>query len=929
MSATAPPSLYRSSFSCRHGPSIPHTPSIPRTAHCLQTYATASRGVRKGKSSVSITRAVAEEGGGAAPPPRAAGEQDESVSAARAAVDADSRIQTVELHEEASESYLAYAMSVIVGRALPDVRDGLKPVHRRILYSMHDLGLSSKKPFRKCARVVGEVLGKYHPHGDSAVYDALVRMAQDFSLRSPLINGHGNFGSLDADPPAAMRYTECKLTALSESMLLSDMDQSTVDFVDNFDASVQEPTVLPARLPHLLINGSQGIAVGMATKIPPHNLGEVVDALVALIRNPNATVQELMEHCPGPDFPTGGSILAADELLPVYQSGHGSLTLRGQARVEEMPSNRSMIVITEVPYQANKATLVETIANMVNSKTLEGVSDIRDESDRTGVRVVIEIKRGSSPQIVLNNLYKYTALQQRFSCNFVGLVNQKPQDLNLRAFLQVFLTFRCDVVERRARCHLERAEQKHHLVEGLLAAMRSLDEVVETIRKAADSLSAGKALQSGYGLTAVQADAVLAMPLRRLTSLEGEKLEGEHRSLGAEIDVLQGILRSKERVLEIVEREALELKEQFGTPRRTRLESEAAKNLADVDVIPNEDALILLSEKGYVKRMAVGTFSPQRKGGTGKSGGKLKSNDTLSQFLSCRTHDTLLFFSDRGIAYSLGAHQIPEASRLASGHPIRQLLPLQAEEMVTSMVPVSDFQGQGQEHLIMCTTNGLAKRVALSLFASVRKSGIVAIQLDEGAELGWVRLASEKDSVFVASAHCFTNHFLCGKLRPASRLTRGVKVLKLKEGDAVAAMDILPAGRDEHEAAAAAAAGEDNGAAGGGVGPCLLLITKLGLGKRVLADSFNVKNRGGQGVIACKLNEGDALIGMRVIASTGTDEEVVLGSHTGKVNRFKLADVSVQSRTARGIRVMKLDEDDFVKAVAVVPQSNIESDSEE
>eukprot|EP00850_Spirogloea_muscicola_P021559 SM000253S09048 [mRNA] locus=s253:104707:113051:- [translate_table: standard] len=857
--------------------------------------------------------AAAAMNGGASSGAAARDEEDEEVTGVAAAASAaDTRVQGVELHVEASESYVSYAMSVIVGRALPDVRDGLKPVHRRILYAMHELGLSSKKPFRKCARVVGEVLGKYHPHGDSAVYEALVRMAQSFSLRSPLVNGHGNFGSLDDDPPAAMRYTECRLQVadepLAESMLLADIAMSTVNFTPNFDGSVEEPVVLPARLPNLLINGSQGIAVGMATSIPPHNLGEVVDALCALIDNPNATVQELMEFCPAPDFPTGGQIMGTDSLLSVYSTGHGSITVRGKAHIEQVGNgrtSRSVIIINEIPYQASKANLVERIADLVNSKQLEGVSDIRDESDRSGTRVVVEVKRGAMAPVLLNNLYKLTTLQTRFNCNMVGLINSEPRELSLKDFLKTFLDFRCDVVKRRAEHHLKHAQDRDNIVQGLLVALDNLDSVVAHIRAAQDSAGASAVLQREYALNGAQCDAVLGMPLRRLTALESKKFLEEHERLAHEIDHLKNLLSDHRRVLQVVEKEALALKKEFHTPRRTELISQQGE-IREVDVVPNDEILVTLSERGYVKRMQSDSFAAQNRKTIGKSLGKLRENDAMAKCFICRSHDHVLFFSDRGVVYSLRAYQLPEGSRLSTGSPLIQILPLVEQEKITSVLPVKEFLED--QYLVMLTVNGYIKRTSLSAFSS-----------EPGDELRWVRLAMEADSLVVASQQGNIIRYLSDQLRPVKRVTRGVRAMSLHDGDKIAAMDIIPA----------SAMQSDGGA------PCLLVVTESGYGKRVPVDSFSNQQRGGKGVIGTKfaLND-DTVVAVRIVGSARDDsegeEDVVFGSEAGRMARLRVRDIPIQkTRAARGVLLMKLDEGDKVTAVSIIPAGDlVEEDSQ-
>ncbi|XP_038980754.1 DNA gyrase subunit A, chloroplastic/mitochondrial-like isoform X1 [Phoenix dactylifera] len=559
----------------------------------------------------------------------------------------DGRIVPAELHKEATEAYMAYAMSVLLGRALPDVRDGLKPVHRRILFAMHELGLSSRKPFKKCARVVGEVLGKYHPHGDTAVYESLVRMAQDFSMRCPLIRGHGNFGSIDADPPAAMRYTECRLDALTEAMLLTDLELNTVDFVPNFDNSQKEPSLLPARIPILLLNGSSGIAVGMATNIPPHNLGELVDALSALIHNPEATLQELLEYMPGPDFPTGGMIMGNAGILEAYRTGRGRIIVRGKTDMEVLDekTKRTAIIIKEIPYQTNKSALVEKIAELVEDKILEGISDIRDESDRSGMRIVIELKRGSDPAIVLNNLFRLTALQSSFSCNMVGILDGEPKLMGLKELLQAFLDFRCSIIERRARFKLSQAQERKHIIEGIIVGLDNLDAVINIIKETSSNAIAKAALMKAYCLSEKQAEALLDITLRKLTLLERKKFIDEAESLSAQISKLNELLSSKKLMFQLIEQEAVELRNKFGTPRRSSLEDAGSSQLEEIDVIPNEEMLLSLSEKGYVKRMKSNTFNLQHRGTIGKSVGTMRLNDTMSDFIVCHTHDHILYFS--------------------------------------------------------------------------------------------------------------------------------------------------------------------------------------------------------------------------------------------------------------------------------------------
>jgi len=617
--------------------------------------------------------------------------------------DKDRIIQT-DLRNEMSRSYLEYAMSVIVGRALPDARDGLKPVHRRILYAMYELGLTSGRPYRKCARVVGEVLGKYHPHGDTAVYDALVRMAQDFSMRMPLIDGHGNFGSVDNDPPAAMRYTESRLQSLTDESLLEDIESETVDFADNFDGSQQEPTVLPARIPQLLLNGSSGIAVGMATNIPPHNLGELINGLKSIINNPSLEDRELFEIIKGPDFPTGGQILGRDGIRETFKTGRGSITMRGVASIEQIKSSgraeKDAVIITELPFQTNKAALIERIADLVNEKKLEGISDIRDESDRDGMRIVIELKRDAYPQVVLNNLFKLTPLQNNFSANILALVKGEPTSLSLRKMLDVFLDFRMETIRRRTGFLLKKAEERDHIVKGLLLALGSMDEIINLIRSAKDTVSAREKLQTDHELSATQAEAILQMQLRRLTALEADKIKGEHDELTRKINSYQQILNSKERIFEIILEELNKIDERFSSPRKTEI-LDLGGCLDDIDLIANDRSVVLLTEAGYLKRMPVNEFESTSRGSRGKAGTKTQEDDEVKLFISCNDHDTLLLFSDRGVSYALPAYRVPMSSRTAKGTPSVQLLPIPREEKITSLVAVDSFDNDC--YLLMLT----------------------------------------------------------------------------------------------------------------------------------------------------------------------------------------------------------------------------------
>ncbi|CAK8570382.1 unnamed protein product [Lathyrus sativus] len=830
----------------------------------------------------------------------------------------EGRIVLTELHKEATEAYMAYAMSVLLGRALPDVRDGLKPVHRRILFAMHELGLSSKKPFKKCARVVGEVLGKFHPHGDSAVYDSMVRMAQDFSLRSPLVNGHGNFGSIDADPPAAMRYTECRLEELAEAMLLADLDQDTVNFVPNFDNSQKEPSVLPARLPTLLLNGSSGIAVGMATNIPPHNLGEVVDVLCAIIHNPEATLQELLEYMPGPDFPTGGLIMGNLGILEAYRTGRGRVVVRGKTDVEllDSKSKRSAIIIKEIPYQTNKSALVEKIADLVENKSLDGISDIRDESDRSGMRVVIELKRGSDPLIVLNNLYRLTSLQSAFSCNMVGILNGQPKQMGLKEILQAFLDFRCSVVERRARFQLSKAQQRRHIVEGILVGFNNLDAVIHIIREASSNSIAAAGLRNEFNLSEKQAEALLDMSLRRLTLRESDNFVAENKSLTEQISKLEELLSTRKNILELIEQEAIDLKNKFASPRRSILEDTDDGQLEDIDVIPNEEMLLTLSGKGYLKRMKPNTFNLQHRGTIGKSVGKLKMNDSMSDFIVCRAHDYVLYFSDRGTVYSARAYKIPECSRTASGTPLVQILSLSDGEKITSIIPVSEFTED--QFLLMLTVQGYVKRVPLNSFSSIRSTGIIATQLVPGDELKWVRCCTNDDFVAMASHN--------GLIRTQGRNTRGAQAMRLKKGDKMASVDIIPAAMWNNLETTSKLPGS-NGKSHDG--PWLLFISESGYGKRVPLSRFRMSSLNRVGLIGYKFSDEDCLaavfvVGFALAEDGESDEQVVLVSQSGTVNRIKVRDISIQSRFARGVILMRLDHAGKIQSASLISATEYE-----
>ena len=830
----------------------------------------------------------------------------------------EDRIIQTDLRNEMSRSYLEYAMSVIVGRALPDARDGLKPVHRRILYAMYELGLTSERPYRKCARVVGEVLGKYHPHGDTAVYDALVRMAQDFSMQMPLVDGHGNFGSVDNDPPAAMRYTESRLRALTQDSLLEDIESETVDFIDNFDGSQQEPTVLPARIPQLLLNGSSGIAVGMATNIPPHNLGELIDGLMELIANPDLTDKEVMRIIPGPDFPTGGQILGRSGIRETYLSGRGSVTMRGVAEIETLEiagrPDKDAIIITQLPYQTNKAALIERIAYMVNDKKLEGISDIRDESDRDGMRIVVELRRDSYPQVVLNNLFKLTPLQSNFSANMLALVDGEPITLSLLKMLRVFLDFRVETIEKRTTYLLRKAEERNHILLGLLLALDQLDAIISLIRSASDASMARKQLQEIHGLTELQSDAILQMQLRRLTALESDKIRLEHEDLLSKITDFKDILSNKIRVFEIIKAELTVIKDKFRQDRRTEI-LDLGSGLEDIDLIANERSVVLLTETGYLKRMPVSEFESTSRGTRGKSGTRSQGEEEVKLFISCNDHDNLLLFSARGVVYTLPAYRVPQCSRAAKGTPVVQLLPIPREEAITSLISVTSFDDDN--HLLMLTTGGFIKRTPVSAFSKIRANGLISINLEEGDSLRWVRLAASGDSVLIGSKTGMTIHFRLdeSELRPLGRTARGVRSMNLREGDALVSMDVLP--KDLADCIASTNEDEAIDSTAEYDGPWILVASANGLGKRVPVTQFRLQKRAGMGLRAIKFRSStDELVGLKVLDK---GEELLLVSEKGVIVRTSADLISQQSRAATGVRLQRLDSGDHLAEVVLVP----------
>jgi DNA gyrase subunit A len=791
------------------------------------------------------------------------------------------RVRVISIEEEMKRSYLDYAMSVIVQRALPDVRDGLKPVQRRILYGMHEMGLRPNAKYRKSAGIVGEVLKSYHPHGDSAVYDALVRMVQPFTLRYPLIDGQGNFGSVDGDSAAAMRYTEARLAAIAEE-LLADIDKQTVDFVPNYDDSTREPSVLPARLPNLLVNGASGIAVGMATNIPPHNLGEVVDALVYLIDNPEATVEELVERLPGPDFPTGGIILGREGILAAYATGRGRILVRARAHIEESSRGRMSIVVTELPYQVNKAALIEKIADLVKSGRLEGIHDLRDESDRDGMRIVIELKRDAQPRAVLNNLFKHTQLQTTFGVNMLALVEgTQPRVLTLKRMLQLYLEHRQTVVRRRTEYDLRQAERRAHVLEGLKIALDHLDAVIATIRSARSADDARQQLMSRFGLTEIQATAILDMQLRRLAALERQKIEEEYRELLALIAELRALLADPARILAVIRQELLELKAKYADNRRTQIQ-DVSGELSDED-------LVTLTARGYVKRSTNGHYRVQHRGGRGVNGMAVKDEDYIQHVLLASTHDSLLFFTNRGRVFQLPVYEVPEAGRNARGMPIVNFLNLQPSEEVTTLLPVRDFDNA--TFLFFCTRQGRVKRVRLEEFSTVRASGLIAMTLDAGDELAWVRPTSGSDDVILVTAQGQAIRFAEEDVRPMGRQAGGVIGIRLDEGDFVVAAEVV---RPEAD---------------------LLLVSRAGYGKRTSLDEFRTQGRGGSGVIAMKIT---ARTGPVAAATVAREEDTaVLVSRRGRLILIPVRQIPKQGRSTQGVSLMRLQEGDEIASIAV------------
>ncbi|WP_027717084.1 DNA gyrase subunit A [Desulfovirgula thermocuniculi] len=799
------------------------------------------------------------------------------------------KVIPVDINEEMKNSYLDYAMSVIVGRALPDVRDGLKPVQRRILYAMHQLGLTPDRPHRKSAHIVGEVMSKFHPHGDMAIYEALVRMAQDFASRYPLVDGHGNFGSVDGDAPAAMRYTEARMSRLTEAML-ADIEKNTVDFVPNYDGSTEEPKVLPSRVPNLLINGSSGIAVGMATNIPPHNLGEVVDGVVRLIDDPAVSDEELMEIIKGPDFPTGGKIMGRQGIRDAYLTGRGAIKVRAQVAVEKIGGGRSAIIIRELPFMVNKARLIEKIAELVREKKIDGIVDLRDESDRHGMRVVIELRRDARPKVILNQLYKHTQMQETFGVIMLALVDGQPQVLTLKQMLEQYLAHQKEVVVRRTRFDLEKAEARAHIVEGLRIALDHIDEVVNTIRSSRTVDVARRALMEKFGLTEKQAQAILDMRLQRLTGLEREKLEEEYRDLLQKIAYYRSVLADERKVLQIIKEELLEIREKFADPRRTVISDEEVA-LEEEDLIPEKEVVITVTHQGYTKRTPLDAYRSQRRGGRGVTAIGTKEEDFVRHLFITSTHHYFLFFSNRGKAYRLKVHEIPEANRQAKGTALVNLLPLESDERITAVIPVREFSPGS--YLFMVTRRGVVKKTNLEVFAGTRRDGLIAIRLDEGDELVEVKLTTGREEVILGTRLGLAIRFAEEEVHPYGRTARGVKGIDLQPQDEIVAMDVV---REDGE---------------------VLVVTAGGYGKRTPLSAYRRQSRGGKGIVNAKVTERNGpVVAMQVVRP---EEEIMLISAEGVIIRLKVADVPLTGRAAQGALLMRLAPGDKVVAAARVP----------
>lgn len=800
------------------------------------------------------------------------------------------RILPVNLEQEMRNSYIDYAMSVIVSRALPDVRDGLKPVHRRILYAMQEAGMTSGKPYKKSARIVGEVLGKYHPHGDRSVYDAIVRMAQDFSMRYMLADGHGNFGSVDGDPPAAMRYTEVRMAKIAE-LMLQDIDKDTVDFVPNYDESLKEPSVLPSKFPELLVNGTSGIAVGMATNIPPHNMSEVIDGVLMLIDNPDASVEELMTVIKGPDFPTGGLIMGTTGIRDAYTTGRGSVKMRAKAHIETMSNGKPRIVVTELPYQVNKARLIEKIAELARDKQIEGITDLRDESDRKGMSIVIELRKDINPDIMLNQLYKHTQLQDTFGVIMLALVDNQPRILTLKQVLHYYIQHQEDVITRRTRYELSKAEARAHILEGLTIALDHLDAVITTIRESQTADIARNALMDGFKLSEKQAQAILDLRLQRLTGLEREKIEEEYQEVLKKIEWLKSVLADESKIMSIIKEELTAVKEKYGDARRTTITYDMSE-MSEEDLIADEDVVLTISHNNYIKRMKLDTYNKQNRGGQGILGMSTKEGDFVENILITTTHHTILFFTSRGRVHYLKAYQIAEASRQARGTALINLLKLDKGEKITAVLQVREYNPA--KFLFMATRKGIVKKVQLSEFNTTRKLGVIALKLDDDDELIGVKQTDGQKQIVIGTRNGYAIIFDEEEVRSMGRIARGVKGIKLRDGDEVVGMDTIK--RDSE----------------------ILTVTAGGYGKRTKVEEYTTHHRGAMGVINLRVTEKTGeVIGLKVVRD---GQELMLISTNGIIIRTGLDKISVIGRASQGVIIMKTAEDDKVASMAILTQ---------
>ncbi|EJM2423551.1 DNA gyrase subunit A [Staphylococcus pseudintermedius] len=815
----------------------------------------------------------------------------------------ESRINERNISKEMRESFLDYAMSVIVSRALPDVRDGLKPVHRRILYGLNEQGMTPDKPYKKSARIVGDVMGKYHPHGDSSIYEAMVRMAQDFSYRYPLVDGQGNFGSMDGDGAAAMRYTEARMTKLALE-LLRDINKDTIDFIDNYDGNEREPSVLPSRFPNLLVNGASGIAVGMATNIPPHNMREVIDGVLSLSHNPDITISELMEDIQGPDFPTAGLILGKSGIRRAYETGRGSVIMRAKAEIESRGGGRDRIVVTEIPFQVNKARMIEKIAELVRDKKIDGITDLRDETSlRTGVRVVIDVRKDANASVILNNLYKQTPLQTSFGVNMIALVNGRPQLINLKQALYHYLEHQKEVVRRRTEYNLRKAKDRAHILEGLRIALDHIDEIITIIRESETDKVAMESLQSRFALSERQAQAILDMRLRRLTGLERDKIEQEYNDLIAYIAELEAILADEEKLLELVREELTEIKEKFGDDRRTEIQLGGIDQLEDEDLIPEEQIVITLSHNNYIKRLPASTYRAQNRGGRGVQGMNTLDDDFVSQLVTTSTHDHVLFFTNKGRVYKLKGYEVPELSRQSKGIPIVNVIELDQDEVISTMIAVKDLDSE-EDFLVFVTKKGLIKRSALSNFNRINRNGKIAIKFRDDDELIAVRLTDGEKHILIGTAQASLIRFKETDVRAMSRIAAGVKGIRLRDGDEVIGLDV---------------ADDDNQDE-------ILVVTEKGYGKRTSIEDYRLSNRGGMGVKTAKLTERNGRL--ICITTVEGDEDLMVVTNQGVIIRMEVSNISVNGRMAQGVRLIRLDEEQYVSTVAKVKKEpeDIEAD---